>query len=111
MKLRSPVTSFALFGALLVGLAGCSSVKPSEDKLKSLAETNLGEAVSNVGNVRSDSMQTYYVARTASGDYNCVVASGASGASFRVATFGMMEPNAYCQRKGAGGGMPAPFGQ
>ncbi|GLX12644.1 hypothetical protein Pstr01_08830 [Pseudomonas straminea] len=111
MKLRSPVTSFALLGALFVGLAGCSNIKPSEDKLKTLAETNLGETVSSVGNVRSDSMQTYYVARTGSGDYNCTVASGASGATFTVASFGLMQPTAYCQRKGSGSGVPAPFAQ
>ena len=110
MKLRSPVT-FALLGALSVALAGCSNIKPSEDKLKTLAETNLGEAVSSVGNVRSDSMQTYYVARTGSGDYNCTVASGASGGAFTVASFGLMQPTAYCQRKGSGSGVPAPFAE
>ncbi len=108
MKLRSPVTTFALLGALFVGLAGCSNIKPSEDKLKSLAETNLGEPVSSVGNVRSDSMQTYFVARTSSGDYNCTVPSGAS---FAVASFGLMQPSAYCQSKGSGNSRPAPFGQ
>jgi len=111
MKLRSPVTSFALLGALFVGLAGCSNIKPSEDKLKSLAEINLGEPVSSIGNVRNDSMQTYYVARTASGDYNCSVSSGASGGMATIASFGMMQPTAYCQNKGSGNGRPAPFGQ
>ena len=111
MKLRSPVTTSALLGALFVGLAGCSNIKPSEDKLKSLAETNLGEPVSSVANVRSDSMQTYFVARTSSGDYNCTVPSGASGASFAVASFGLMQPSAYCQNKGSGNSRPAPFGQ
>lgn len=111
MKRRSPVTMFALLGALFVGLAGCSNIKPSEDKLKSLAETNLGEPVSSIGNVRSDSMQTYFVARTGSGDYNCTVQSGASGGAFAIASLGMMQPTAYCQNKASGSGRPAPFGQ
>lgn len=111
MKLHAPVTPFALLGVLFVSLAGCSNIKPSEDKLKSLAEINLGESVSSVGNVRSDSMQTYFVARTSSGDYNCTVPSGASGGVATIASFGMMQPHAVCQRKGTGSGTPAPFGQ
>ena len=103
MKLHSPVTRLALLGALLIGVAGCSNIKPTEDHLKTLSETNLGEPVKRVSNVRSDSMTTYYIASTASGDYNCSVPSGASGGLFTVASFGLMKPAAYCQPKGARG--------
>eukprot|EP01030_Chromulinospumella_sphaerica_P009055 gene9055-8866_t len=71
MKLHSPVARLALLGALMLGVAGCSNIKPTEDHLKTLSETNLGEPVKRVSNVRSDSMTTYYIASTASGDYNC----------------------------------------
>ena len=111
MKLHSPVTRLTLLGALIIGVAGCSNIKPSEDHLKKLSETNLGEPVKRSSNVRSDSMTTYSVANTASGDYNCSVPSGASGGMFAVASFGMMKPAAYCQPKGAkGNGLP-PFAQ
>ena len=103
MKLRSPITTIAVLGALFVGVAGCSNIKPSEDHLKTLSETNLGEPVKRISNVRSDSMTTYYVANTASGEYNCSVPSGASGGAFAVASFGLMKPAAYCQPKGARG--------
>ena len=39
MKLYSPVTRFALLGALIIGVAGCSNIKPTEDHLKKLSET------------------------------------------------------------------------
>ncbi|SDU92381.1 hypothetical protein [Pseudomonas mucidolens] len=111
MKLHAPFTRLALLGALVIGVAGCSNVKPSEDHLKTLSETNLGEPVKRISNVRSDSMQTYYVASTASGDYNCQVPSGASGGMMAVASFGIMKPSALCQAKGAKGGQLAPFMQ
>ena len=103
MKLHSPVTRLTLLGALIIGVAGCSNIKPTEDKLKTLSETNLGEPVKRISNVRSDSMSTYYVASAASGEYNCSVPSGASGGAFAVASFGLMKPAAYCQPKGARG--------
>lgn len=103
MKLQSSVTRLTLLGALIIGVAGCSNIKPSEDHLKTLSETNLGEPVKRISNVRSDSMTTYYVASAASGEYNCSVPSGASGGMFAVASFGMMKPAAYCQPKGARG--------
>jgi len=56
-------------------------------------------------------MTTYYIASTASGDYNCTVPSGASGGLFTVASFGLMKPSAWCMPKGAKGGQAAPFMQ
>ena len=103
MKLHAPLTRLALLGTLIIGVAGCSNIKPTEDHLKTLSETNLGEPVKRISNVRNDSMTTYYIASTASGDYNCSVPSGASGGMFAVASFGMMKPAAYCQPKGARG--------
>lgn len=103
MPLPVQLTRAALIGALLVGVTACSNIKPTEDNLKILAETNIGEPVKNISNVRSDSSQTYYTARTASGDYNCSVPSGASGGLYTVASFGMMRPAAMCQPKGARG--------
>lgn len=111
MKLHSPVTRLALLGALIIGVAGCSNIKPAEDHLKTLSETNLGEPVKRISNVRSDSMTTYYVANTASGEYNCSVPSGASGGAFAIASFGLMKPAAYCQPKGARGNGLTPFMQ
>ncbi|WP_312389896.1 hypothetical protein [Pseudomonas sp.] len=111
MKLHAPVTRLALLGTLMIGVAGCSHMKPTEDHLKTLSETNIGETVKRVSNVRSDSMTTYYIASTAAGDYNCSVPSGASGGMFAVASFGMMKPAAYCQPKGARGNGLTPFNQ
>ncbi|RQO47911.1 hypothetical protein [Pseudomonas sp. KBW05] len=111
MKLHSPVTRITLLGALIIGVAGCSNIKPSEDHLKTLSETNLGEPVKRISNVRSDSMSTYYVASAASGEYNCSVPSGASGGAFAIASFGLMKPAAYCQPKGAKGSGLVPFAQ
>lgn len=109
MKLHSPVTRLALLSALIIGVAGCSNIKPSEDHLKTLAETNTGESVKRVSNVRSDSMQTYFTASTSAGDYNCSVPSGASGGMFAVASFGIMKPSAVCQLKGTRGNQLQPF--
>lgn len=111
MNLHAPITRLTLLGALILGVAGCSNVKPSEDHLKTLSETNLGEPVKRISNVRSDSMTTYYIASAASGDYNCSVPSGASGGMFAVASFGLMKPAAYCQPKGARGNGLTPFNQ
>lgn len=111
MKRFSPVTRIALLGALAIGVAGCSNIKPTEDHLKTLSETNLGEPVKRISNVRSDSMQTYYVASTASGEYNCQVPSGASGGIMAVGSFGLMQPSALCQVKGAKGNQLTPFTQ
>lgn len=111
MKLHSSVTRITLLGALIIGVVGCSNIKPSEDNLKTLSETNLGEPVKRISNVRSDSMSTYYVASAASGEYNCSVPSGASGGAFAIASFGLMKPAAYCQPKGAKGNGLVPFAQ
>ena len=111
MNLHACVTRLTLLGALIIGVAGCSNVKPNEDHLKTLSETNLGESVKRISNVRNDSMTTYYIASTASGDYNCTVPSGASGGLFTVASFGLMKPSAWCMPKGAKGGQAAPFMQ
>jgi len=109
MKLRSSITTIAVLGALFVGVAGCSNIKPTEDHLKTLSETNIGEPVRSVSNVRSDSTQTYYLARTASGDYNCTVPSGATGGMLAFSSMGMMKPFATCQLKGTRGGPLTPF--
>ena len=109
MKLHSPVARLALLGALMLGVAGCSNIKPTEDHLKTLSETNLAAPPPRASNVPTDSMPTTSTARTASGDYNCSVPSGASGGMFAVASFGMMKPAAYCQPKGARGNGLTPF--
>ena len=54
MKLPSPVTRLTLLGALIIGVAGCSNIKPSEDHLKTLSETNLGEPVKRISNVPNE---------------------------------------------------------
>ncbi|AZE89777.1 hypothetical protein [Pseudomonas orientalis] len=109
MKLHSCLTRLALLGALIISVAGCSNIKPTEDRLKTLSETNLGEPVKRISNVRSDSMTTYYIATTASGDYNCVLSSGVGGAIMAVGSFGLVKPNAMCQPKGARGNAMTPF--
>ncbi|AZF16546.1 hypothetical protein [Pseudomonas sp. R3-18-08] len=111
MKLHSLVTRLALLGALIIGVAGCSNIKPTEDHLKTLSETNLGEPVKRIANVRSDSMTTYYIASTASGDYNCVLSTGVGGALHAVGSFGLIKPAAFCQPKGARGNGLTPFMQ
>ncbi|WP_252274770.1 hypothetical protein [Pseudomonas subflava] len=111
MHFAYPLLRTALLGGLLLGVVACSTVKPTEDRLRTLSETNLGESVTSISNVRSDSMQTYYVASTASGDYNCTVPSGASGGMMTIGSFGMMSPHAICQPKGAKGSQLPPFAQ
>ncbi|KQQ62513.1 hypothetical protein ASF84_27145 [Pseudomonas sp. Leaf127] len=109
MKLHAPATRLALLSALFIAVAGCSNMKPTEDHLKTLAETNTGESVSRVSNVRSDSMQTYFTARTSAGDYNCSVPSGTTGGMMAVSTFGLVKPTAVCQLKGTRGNALQPF--
>ena len=60
-----------LSAALLAGVAGCQTIKPSEDTLKQRTEFILNTKVSNVADVRSDSTITYYTATTAKGRYEC----------------------------------------
>ncbi|AZF05900.1 hypothetical protein [Pseudomonas sp. R5-89-07] len=108
MKLHSSATRVVLLGALIIGVAGCSNIKPTEDRLKTLSETNLGEPVKRISNVRSDSMTTYYIASTASGDYNCVISSGVGGGLMAIGSFGLVKPNAMCQPKGARGNQLMP---
>lgn len=44
MKLLSPVTRLALLGALIIGVAGCSNIKPTEDHLKKTVGNQSGRA-------------------------------------------------------------------
>ena len=36
MNLHSSVTRITLLGALIIGVAGCSNIKPSEDRINRL---------------------------------------------------------------------------
>ncbi|MDE1167181.1 MAG: hypothetical protein PW845_17830 [Pseudomonas sp.] len=75
-QLRTPLT-LTLFSALVLGLGGCQVVKPSENDLKSRAQTSIGKPVSKISNVRNDSSTTYFTANTGSAEYACELPSGA----------------------------------
>jgi hypothetical protein len=77
MKPFRTAHSLALLGTLMLGLAGCQVIKPTEDDLKSRAQTSIGKPISHISNVRNDSSTTYFTARTATGDYACELPSGA----------------------------------
>jgi len=86
-----------LSAALLAGVAGCQTIKPSEDTLKQRTEFILNTKVSNVADVRSDSTITYYTATTAKGRYECQMPSGGIVAS---AGMGLYEPTPSCMKEG-----------
>jgi hypothetical protein len=86
-----------LSAALLAGVAGCQTIKPSEDTLKQRTEFILNTKVSNVADVRSDSTITYYTATTAKGRYECQMPSGGIVA---VAGMGLYEPTPSCMKEG-----------
>ncbi|EPJ8757344.1 hypothetical protein SBH91_004509 [Pseudomonas putida] len=86
-----------LSAALLAGVAGCQTIKPSEDTLKQRTEFILNTKVSNVADVRSDSTITYYAATTAKGRYECQMPSGGIVA---VAGMGLYEPTPSCMKEG-----------
>ncbi|BBP71455.1 hypothetical protein PHLH6_34590 [Pseudomonas sp. Seg1] len=103
MKLHTQLCKVAVVGALLIGVGGCQTVKPSEASMKERAQTVIGKPVSKIDNVRSDSTLTYYTAYTPAGEYNCELPSGAIIA---VASMGIMTPPLSCLPKGAS---PIPF--
>ncbi|MBV4458828.1 MULTISPECIES: hypothetical protein [Pseudomonas] len=103
MKLHSRLCKLAVIGALLAGAAGCQTAKPTEDSMKERAQTVIGQPVTKIANVRSDSTLTYYTAYTAGGEYNCELPSGAIVA---VASMGIMSPPLTCLPKGAS---PIPY--
>ncbi|WP_258911894.1 hypothetical protein [Pseudomonas putida] len=86
-----------LSAALLAGVAGCQTIKPSEDTLKQRTEFILNTKVSNVADVRRDSTITYYTATTAKGRYECQMPSGGIVA---VAGMGLYEPTPSCMKEG-----------
>ncbi|MFJ2982850.1 MULTISPECIES: hypothetical protein [unclassified Pseudomonas] len=86
-----------LSAAVLVGVAGCQTINPSNDTLKERAEFALNTPVSKVANVRSDSTITYYTATTAKGEYNCQIPSGAIVA---VGGMGLYQPTPSCLKEG-----------
>lgn len=86
-----------LSAALLAGVAGCQTIKPSEDTLKQRTEFILNTKVSNVADVRSDSTITYYTATTAKGRYECQMPSGGIVA---VAGMGLYELTPSCMKEG-----------
>ncbi|WEK28459.1 MAG: hypothetical protein P0Y58_16250 [Candidatus Pseudomonas phytovorans] len=88
---------FALSAALLVGVTGCQTIKPSEDTLKQRTEFVLNTKVSKVADVRNDSTITYYTATTAKGQYECQMPSGGIVA---VAGMGLYEPTPSCMKEG-----------
>ncbi|MFK0094879.1 hypothetical protein [Pseudomonas sp. NPDC090592] len=83
--------------ALLLGMAGCQTIKPSEDTLKQRTEFILNTKVSKVADVRNDSTITYYTATTAKGQYECQMPSGGIVA---VAGMGLYEPTPTCMKEG-----------
>ncbi|BDM22902.1 hypothetical protein KMS_R26590 [Pseudomonas sp. LRP2-20] len=86
-----------LSAAVLFTVAGCQTIKPSDQTLKERAEFALNTPVSKVTNVRSDSTITYYTATTAKGEYNCQMPSGAIVA---VGSMGLYEPTPSCLKEG-----------
>jgi hypothetical protein len=98
MKLHTNLSKIAAVGAMLLGVAGCQTAKPTEASMKERAQTVIGKPVSKIDNIRSDSTLTYYTAYTPAGEYNCELPSGAIIA---VASMGIMTPPLSCLPKGA----------
>lgn len=98
MKLHTHLSKIAAVGAMLLGVAGCQTAKPTEASMKERAQTVIGKPVSKIDNIRSDSTLTYYTAYTPAGEYNCELPSGAIIA---VASMGIMTPPLSCLPKGA----------
>ena len=98
MKLHTHLSKIAAVGAMLLGVAGCQTAKPTEASMKERAQTVIGKPVSKIDNIRSDSTLTYYTAYTSAGEYNCELPSGAIIA---VASMGIMTPPLSCLPKGA----------
>lgn len=97
MKLQS-LSTLTVIGALLIGVTGCQTAKPTEASMKERAQTVIGKPVSKIDNIRNDSTLTYYTAYTPAGEYNCELPSGAIIA---VASMGIMTPPLSCLPKGA----------
>ncbi|MCE1114415.1 MULTISPECIES: hypothetical protein [Pseudomonas] len=83
--------------AVVAGLAGCQTAKPSPETLKQRAEITLGTPVNQVSKVRNDSNTTYFTASTAKGQYDCQVPSGGLVA---VAGMGIYTPSPTCWKEG-----------
>ena len=98
MKLHTHLSKIAAVGAMLLGVAGCQTAKPTEASMKERAQTVIGKPVSKIDNIRSDSTLTYYTAYTPAGEYNCELPSGVIVA---VAGMGIMKPPLSCLPKGA----------
>ncbi|MBC8997213.1 hypothetical protein IAI51_11795 [Pseudomonas sp. N40(2020)] len=103
MKLHAHLYKVTVVSALLLGLVGCQTIKPTEASMKERAQTVIGKPVSKIDNIRNDSTLTYYTAHTPAGEYNCQLPSGAIIA---VASMGIMTPPLSCLPKGAS---PLPF--
>ncbi|MEN5139509.1 hypothetical protein DMX11_16005 [Pseudomonas sp. LB-090624] len=86
-----------LSATLLVGIAGCQTINPTEDTLKQRTEFILNTKVSKVSDVRNDSTLTYYTATTAKGQYECQMPSGAIVA---VGSMGLYQPTPSCMKEG-----------
>ncbi|WP_277962860.1 hypothetical protein [Pseudomonas sp. RIT-To-2] len=76
MNLRCTTLALTLLASSTLGLAGCQVVKPSENDLKSRAQTSIGKPITRISNVRNDSSTTYFTANTASAEYSCELPSG-----------------------------------
>ncbi|CAI8935683.1 MULTISPECIES: hypothetical protein [Pseudomonas] len=96
--MKPAFNKLTLLSALLVALAGCQTMKPNEDRLKTTAQTTIGEPVTKISNVRNDNSATYFIASTASGDYNCELPSGVM---VGIASMGM-GMSAHCYNKNSG---------
>ncbi|WP_060483399.1 hypothetical protein [Pseudomonas sp. NBRC 111119] len=93
------MTPFKLIisAAILVGVAGCQTVKPSEETLKQRTELVLNTKVSRIADVRNDSTITYYTAATGKGRFECQIPSGGLVA---VAGMGIYQPSPSCVKEG-----------
>ncbi|CEL29727.1 MULTISPECIES: hypothetical protein [Pseudomonas] len=98
MKLHANLCKISLISAVLLGVAGCQTIKPTEASMKERAQTVIGKPVSKIDNIRNDSTLTYYTAYTPAGEYNCELPSGVIVA---VAGMGIMKPPLSCLPKGA----------
>ncbi|KQB52806.1 hypothetical protein AQS70_13210 [Pseudomonas endophytica] len=76
MKSFNTLIALTIMGTLAIGLSGCQVIKPAESDLKEKAETQLGNPVTEITNIRSDFNTTYFTAKTASGSYACQLPSG-----------------------------------
>jgi len=91
--------------ALLLATAGCANQLLSDDRLRDNAAMALGQPTTSVtiANRRYDGMtNTYYVARTPRGSFNCVINGGT------VLAMGITNPPSCTP---TGGGSSGSFGR